>query len=255
MAEIKVKLEEWLKYLQDRVDIDVYVWGGNGELLVNLLPNLVEKEMSGHTDSAALKNIDRVLTLVQKRLLTGTDILKIHGEDCSGLAVGFLMSKGILKHDTNAAGLCDMISEEIDIEDVQAGDFLFYTNKKHVGYAISNKYAIECKNHDVGVVQTRIEGRGWGIAKRPTWYEGTIPSKPVLKRILKLDNPMMRGDDVEQAQEMLNAKKYSCGEADGIFGKKTDIAVRNFQNDSGLYVDGIIGEKTAKKLGFKWGGN
>lgn len=252
MAKIEIDIEEWLKYLQDRVDLDVYVWGGNGELLVNQLPNLVEKEKSGHTDSEALKNLDRLLTLVQKRLLTGADILKIHGEDCSGLAVGFLMSKGILKHDTNAAGLCDMIEQEIPIEDVQAGDYVFYANKKHVGYAISDKYAIECKNHDVGVVQTFISDRGWGIVKRPSWY---VQSKPVLKRELSLTDPYMRGDDVKDAQRLLKEKGYNPGELDGIFGKKTEIASKNFKQDNGLRYDtGTIGKKTAEKLGFIWGG-
>ncbi|MBO4543528.1 MAG: hypothetical protein J5725_10160, partial [Bacteroidales bacterium] len=70
----KVKLSDWLAYLESRVGVDVYVWGGNGELIVNLLPKLVEMERSDHTDKEAFNNIDRLLTLLQKRLFQQVDI-------------------------------------------------------------------------------------------------------------------------------------------------------------------------------------
>lgn len=54
-----------------------------------------------------------------------------------------------------------------------------------------------------------------------------------------------RGDAVKSAQCLLAAKGYSeVGAADGIFGRKTDQAVRRFQKDKGLQVDGIVGPKT-----------
>ena len=39
-----------------------------------------------------------------------------------------------------------------------------------------------------------------------------------------------------------------------MFGNKTSIAVKNFQTDKGLTVDGIVGRKTAEALGFIWEG-
>lgn len=256
MAKIKVKLDDWLEYLESQVNQTLYVWGANDELCVNLLNKLVEMEKADHTDKEAFNNLDRTLTLLQKRLLQGCDMLKIRCADCSGLAVGFLLKTGILKHDTNAAGLCSMIDKQVNISDVRAGDYLFYENKKHVGYAISNTWAIESKNHDVGVVKTKIADRPWKIAKRPDWYEGydPEPSKYVLTRELYYTNPMMKGDDVKEVQYKLNSMDYNCGIADGYFGKKTDISVRNFQTDNGLTVDGIVGKKTAEKLGFEWKG-
>lgn len=250
MAKVKVKLEDWLEYLESRVGIDLYVWGANGELLVNLLPKLCDMETS-------IKNVDRTLTLLQKRLFQHIDIYKIRCEDCSGLAVRFLMEHNILKSDTTADGLFHKIEHEVSLRDVKAGDYLFKgtdDKKTHVGYAISNKYAIESKGRDDGVVQTLIASGGWGWAKRPDWYEGVKPEKPVLKRELYLTEPMMRGDDVKEAQKMLNEKGYSCGSVDGVFGKKCDIATKNFQSDKELTVDGIIGKKTAEALGFKWEG-
>ena len=53
-----------------------------------------------------------------------------------------------------------------------------------------------------------------------------------------------RGETVKQLQTLLNQKGYACGAADGIFGAKTDVAVRAFQKAKGLSVDGICGPKT-----------
>ena len=53
-----------------------------------------------------------------------------------------------------------------------------------------------------------------------------------------------KGDDVKFLQSVLNANGYSCGSVDGIFGAKTDRAVRQFQTEKGLLVDGIVGLKT-----------
>lgn len=60
----------------------------------------------------------------------------------------------------------------------------------------------------------------------------------------------MKGKDVEAMQAILIAKGYSCGQfgSDGDFGEKTDSAVRNFQKEHKLEVDGICGQKTWKEL-------
>ena len=253
-----VKLEDWIAYLFSRVNIDLYVWGANGEKLVALLPKIYNMEK-------VKSDVDRVLTLLQKRLLDNIDIYEIRCEDCSGLSIRFLLDNNVIPCDMNCNGLWDYITEkghgkEIKLSEVKAGDFLFEgtaDDKWHVGYVVDDgKHAIECQNHDVGVVETKISERKWKYAARPNWYEGDQPEPEqlVLTRELKLTNPMMRGDDVEDVQKQLNDLHYSCGDADGIFGKKTDIAVRNFQSDKGLTVDGIVGKKTAEALGFKWEG-
>ena len=52
-----------------------------------------------------------------------------------------------------------------------------------------------------------------------------------------------KGEAVKTMQMMLIACGYSCGStgADGDFGKNTDAALRAFQKDNGLTVDGIYG--------------
>ncbi|MBS6943486.1 MAG: peptidoglycan-binding protein, partial [Clostridiales bacterium] len=38
-----------------------------------------------------------------------------------------------------------------------------------------------------------------------------------------------KGEVVELVQRMLNEKGYACGSADGIFGAKTESAVKSYQ--------------------------
>lgn len=54
----------------------------------------------------------------------------------------------------------------------------------------------------------------------------------------------MSGSEVKTLQAKLNEKGYDCGAVDGIFGPKTDRAVKNYQRAMGLEVDGIVGPKT-----------
>ena len=89
-----------------------------------------------------------------------------------------------------------------------------------------------------------------GIAGKLTWaklYDATpVNVTPVTTQ------PMLRtgsrGDAVRKLQEMLNAKGYTCGNVDGIFGSKTYAAVLAFQKANGLGADGIVGPLTWGKL-------
>ena len=59
--------------------------------------------------------------------------------------------------------------------------------------------------------------------------------------ILKIGS---RGKEVKELQEFLGVQ------ADGIFGKGTDTAVRNWQQNQGLIVDGIVGPATWDAMGI-----
>ena len=72
---------------------------------------------------------------------------------------------------------------------------------------------------------------------------------PALARTLKLATPNMQGEDVRLLQERLLELGYTdLGVADGFFGKLTDKAVRQFQQENGLTVDGIVGPATWQTL-------
>ena len=57
-----------------------------------------------------------------------------------------------------------------------------------------------------------------------------------------------KGEDVKKVQAKLNELGFDCGKVDGVFGNKTDKAVKAFQKANKLTVDGIIGIKTQSKL-------
>ena len=57
-----------------------------------------------------------------------------------------------------------------------------------------------------------------------------------------------QGEDVRALQEMLNQLGYNAGTADGIFGAKTEAAVKRLQADFNLAVDGIAGPATLELL-------
>lgn len=82
-----------------------------------------------------------------------------------------------------------------------------------------------------------------GIAKGPV----TVKQYPVLKR-------GSRGEYVLAWQKFLNQNGYFCGLEDGIFGKNTEAAVRQWQqahSDVCGTADGIIGQKTWKSIGIE----
>ena len=73
------------------------------------------------------------------------------------------------------------------------------------------------------------------------YKSGTIRSYPLIKSGVK-------GDIVNYLQYKLLSRLYNPGTIDGIFGKKTTEAVKQFQKDNGLSIDGIVGPKTWAKL-------
>jgi hypothetical protein len=62
---------------------------------------------------------------------------------------------------------------------------------------------------------------------------------PVVSRRRRRRHPRVRS-----LQQWLADLGYAPGTVDGIFGRKTDRAVRKFQTDAGLFVDGVVGRKT-----------
>ena len=64
------------------------------------------------------------------------------------------------------------------------------------------------------------------------------------RELLFTPEALMRGRDVTALQRRLSDLGFNCGRVDGIFGPRTDIALREFQENLGLDVDGVCGAKT-----------
>lgn len=91
----------------------------------------------------------------------------------------------------------------------------------------------------------RVDGR----VGPDTWAQLVEASYGLGDRILYLRSPLHRGDDVRALQRKLNALGFDAGREDGLFGPRTDHAVREFQRNVGDEPDGIVGDETLTTLG------
>jgi hypothetical protein len=116
-------------------------------------------------------------------------------------------------------------------------------SRHHIGLYIGGGVCIEAKGTINGVVTSKItHWHEWGELKEVN-YEGSV--EPMGKLFRGCEGP-----EVKELQEMLIALGYGCGSkgADGIFGSATEAAVRRFQQDNGLTVDGIAGANTRQTI-------
>lgn len=87
-----------------------------------------------------------------------------------------------------------------------------------------------------------------GIVGPETWHELVEASYRLGDRQLYFREPPFRGDDVREIQATLNNLGFNAGRVSGVFGSQTDKAVREFQKNVGLPVDGIFGETSIQAM-------
>ena len=86
-----------------------------------------------------------------------------------------------------------------------------------------------------------------GMVGDVTWAALVDATFTLGDRALYLRLPHMHGRDVRVLQEALGALGFPC-RADGIFGPRTESAVRDFQRNVALPADGITGANTVEAL-------
>lgn len=195
--------------------------------------------------------------------------------DCAGLIKWFLWSDSMnnkcptykASEDKGATGLYNGCSEKGFISGMPelAGILLFKgtaQTKTHVGVYIGNGDIIEARGHNYGVIRSRIDNswKYWGKCGYITYGGSVTPSVPPQSssdRLINVETYQVRrgsvGVTVKSLQTLLNARGYSDVDGwelvlDGEFGPNTDYAVRLFQKDHALEVDGIVGKNTWRAL-------
>ena len=124
----------------------------------------------------------------------------------------------------------------------------------HVGYYIGNGYAVEWRGFNYGCVRTKVKERKWKY-----WYKlpfiqygeaATDVPAPAIALGSRLLKRGMEGSDVKALQELLMQLGYTLSRygADAKFGAETEKALRAFQKEAGLTVDGKYGDKTHAAL-------
>jgi N-acetylmuramoyl-L-alanine amidase len=87
-----------------------------------------------------------------------------------------------------------------------------------------------------------------GTCDQPTWQLLVEAGYRLGDRLLYLQAPMLRGDDVAELQLRLSSLGFDAGRVDGIFGPETETALAEFQRNAGLPTDGIAGTATIGEL-------
>ncbi|TVR32499.1 MAG: N-acetylmuramoyl-L-alanine amidase [Nitriliruptor sp.] len=87
-----------------------------------------------------------------------------------------------------------------------------------------------------------------GIVGEDTWRTLVGASVRLGDRMLYVTRPLLHGDDVRELQRRLSRLGFDSGYDDGLYGRQTFDAVREFQLNIGITVDGIAGPTTIDGL-------
>lgn len=116
---------------------------------------------------------------------------------------------------------------------------------------------VEAHSSKRGVIRARLNKRRWDLGILPPGiaYTQGPPLPPVaapVSTVLTLRKPSMSGPLVRRVQRALKKNGLDPGPVDGAYGPMTAAAVRAFQLQRRLVVDGEAGPVVAKALGIKW---
>lgn len=180
------------------------------------------------------------------------------GFDCVGLIKGVLWgwdgsdkiygganyaSNGV--PDINADTMIQKCSElSTDFSTVEVGEAVWIPG--HIGVYIGDGKVVECSPQWRNGVQITSKRKWQKHGKLPyiTYSQTGDDIVYIEMATLKTNS---RGEQVKTLQRLLVGFGYDL-KIDGAFGTITDRTVRTFQRKAGLSADGIVGEKTWRKL-------
>jgi cell wall-associated NlpC family hydrolase len=115
----------------------------------------------------------------------------------------------------------------------------------HVAISLGDGKTIEARGAAYGVNKFPADHRGWT-------HGGLVPG---LHHDRGQAGDMLEegcfGERVRWVQRRLQLHGFEPGPADGVFGTRTGRAVRAFQQNRHLEIDGVVGPKTRKALGAR----
>ncbi|HWE90587.1 MAG TPA: N-acetylmuramoyl-L-alanine amidase [Pseudonocardiaceae bacterium] len=118
----------------------------------------------------------------------------------------------------------------------------FDGSRDHVVFDQAIEHAVRAFQQQRGLITDGIVGAATFRALRDATYR--LGGRP----LAYLVSQPMTGDDVFALQERLLELGYDAGRPEGIFGPQVERALRNFQREYGLVVDGICGAATIRAL-------
>ena len=230
-----------------------YIWGTAGETWTAAK----QKELEKTTDRDRAQGREYGSKWIGKKVA-----------DCSGLfSWAFKQLGGYMYHgsDTMYKKYCSRKGElkkgkRADNAALKPGTAVFVWNGSkysHVGLFVGNNTVIEAMGTINGVTTSRVTAGKWTHWGELTGVlygnadsavsENSDPVQPSGKLTLRKGS---KGNAVRELQTMLNKLGYDLGPCgiDGDFGKATEAAVKSFQSDHRLEVDGVVGSATYGEL-------
>ena len=132
------------------------------------------------------------------------------------------------------------------IDELSPDELLDLSNKiQAAGYQFPTD-SVECKSlvelflNDYNIEKT--------ISKENLWFELLNQGYDLGDRILNFSNPVLRGSDIEELQEMLSRLGFYSDPINSEYTKELMKAVEVFQENRGLGVDGVVGLNTAVEI-------
>jgi hypothetical protein len=114
--------------------------------------------------------------------------------------------------------------------------------RKLTGYAVALRDATPWNKPDAKFVAWKRQTKSTAYPREAPAPTPTMAQPKLGARLLKLDKPLMRGQDVADLQKLLGLSP------DGVFGPETESFVRQFQRKNKLFEDGVVGPATLTKL-------
>ncbi len=132
------------------------------------------------------------------------------------------------------------------IDELTSDELLDLSNKiQAAGYQFPAD-SLECKSlvelflNDYNIEKT--------ISKENLWLELLNHGYDLGDRILNFSNPVLKGSDVEELQEMLSRLGFYSEPINSEYTKELMKSVEAFQENRGLSVDGVVGLNTANEI-------
>ena len=88
----------------------------------------------------------------------------------------------------------------------------------------------------------------FNISKENLWHELLNNGYDLGDRILQLESPAIYGADVEELQEYLSRLGFYSNPINSVFNNNLENSIKQFQENRGLSVDGVVGMETSVEI-------
>ena len=197
-------------------------------------------------DVGMLSNVRTVATLIEAGFMTNFNEAKLMLDPDHINVVGRATCKGVCQY---------FNVEYVSIYDAKFPTLKVGSRGRYVRYL---QFVLQILGYNVGGVDgvfgtnTQTAVRAFqlanglsddGVVGLNTWAK--INNLTPTNRVLKKGS---YGAEVRYLQQKLTSYLYPVGNIDGIFGTNTQNAVKDFQRENGLVVDGVVGDNNWKAL-------